>query len=91
MKYIRVKWIHNFAVEPVLIYSELDENRWEHRKVEIFATGRQDYASQFESQGDARLSTEPLPSIEEIALDNQFEIIEIDQSEFNRIWTKVHR
>lgn len=29
MTYLKVKWIHAHADEPVLIYSELDHERWE--------------------------------------------------------------
>lgn len=90
MKYICVKWIHSFSTEPVLIYSELDGNRWEHRKVEVFADGRCDYASESGSKGDSGLSKEPLPSLDEISLDSQFEPVEIEQEEFERIWTEAH-
>jgi hypothetical protein len=90
MKYIRVKWIHSIQSEPVLLYSELDDDGWETRKVEIYSDGKIDYAGQDESKGDAHLSLEPLPSIAEIAEDAQFEPIEIDQREFDAVWAKAH-
>lgn len=86
MKYIRVKWKHSFECEPVYLYSELDDNSWELRKVEVYADGRYDFAGEGESMGDARLSTEPIPSLEEISLDPQFESAEITKAEFERIW-----
>jgi hypothetical protein len=87
MKYIRVKWIHSIATEPVLLYSELDDNRWETRKVEIYADGRSDFASMFESKGNTRLGKEPVPLLSDIALDSEFEPAEISQEEFEQIWT----
>ena len=35
MTYIRVEWKYSFANEPVWLYSELDDLRWEVRKVEV--------------------------------------------------------
>lgn len=91
MKYICVKWNHLFTEEPSLLYSELDDNRWEHRKVEIYADGRRDYASKYERRGNADLSEEPLPPLAEIAMDPQFEPVEISQAEFENIWTAARR
>ena len=44
MIYLKVKWNHSFSDEPVLLYSELDRERWEVRKVEVFPGGRMAYA-----------------------------------------------
>jgi hypothetical protein len=90
MNYIRVKWLHSFEDEPVFMYSELDDERWEIRKVEIFADGRRGFASAFESAGGSGLSKEPLPSIEEIASDQQFEPVAITKDEFESVWAEVH-
>jgi hypothetical protein len=37
--YIRVACRHDHRDEPVLIYCELDEARWETRKIEVFRDG----------------------------------------------------
>lgn len=42
MKYLFVRWIHNFPDEPVLLYSELDKSRFETRKIEVFPDGKKD-------------------------------------------------
>jgi hypothetical protein len=34
MSYLKVKWNRSFPDEPMLLYSELDRERWEVRKVE---------------------------------------------------------
>lgn len=44
MTYIKVFWKHSFLDEPVLMYSELDENRNEIRKIEIYRDGMMGYA-----------------------------------------------
>jgi hypothetical protein len=36
MTYIKVLWIHKNKDEPIELYSELDEDRYETKKVEIF-------------------------------------------------------
>src|SRR6185503_15028408 len=43
--YIRVRWQHGHADEPVDLWSELDAARLETRKLEIFRDGRIGYAS----------------------------------------------
>lgn len=36
MTYLKVYWKHSFPDEPAIIYSELNENREEIRKVEVY-------------------------------------------------------
>ena len=54
MEYIMVKWLHSHPDEPVLLYSELDKDRWETRKVEVFADGRIGFASATEATPSTR-------------------------------------
>ena len=86
MKYVLVKWNHDFADEPVLLYSEIDDARWEVRKVEIYRDGRSGYASAAESAGSTRLGEVPVPSLADIATDPQFVPLEITAEEFERVW-----
>jgi hypothetical protein len=88
MTYIKVKWIHSNSNEPILLYSEIDEERMEQRKVEIFADGRYDYASSSESAGSTRLGEVPIPALSEIASDPQFEPVKIPKQEFEEVWEK---
>jgi hypothetical protein len=91
MIYLKVKWIHSSfsANRPVLIYSELDRERWELRKVEVFPSGRMDYADPEVEVGDTGLSEVPLPSFEEIAADPEFEPEVISKAEFEKVWAKA--
>lgn len=86
MKYIKVKWSHDIADEPVWLYSELDDASCEVRKVEVFSDGKMGFAGSGEEGGSTRLSTVPIPPIEEIESDAQFEPTEISHLEFEQIW-----
>ena len=86
MKYMRVNWKHELPSEPTCIYSEVGDGGWELRKVEVFPSGAMGYASKWKSAGGAGLSKEPLPSLNEIAADPQFEPMMISSDEFERIW-----
>ena len=88
MNYIKVRWIHDDQNEPILLYSELDSDRWEVRKVEIFADGRIGHAGERGSVGDSGLSETPIPVLEKIALDPQFQPVEITKEEFEKVWIK---
>jgi hypothetical protein len=91
VNYLKVVWHHSFPDEPKLLYSELDDDRWEVRKVEIFPDGKQGYADKFIASGGTRLSKEPLPSIADIAIDPQFEPLVISRAEFESVWAEARR
>lgn len=86
MKYIRVKWMHSLPDEPITLLSELDDDRYEARKVEIFLDGSRGRASEDVSVGQTMLGVLPVPSIDEINADAQFQAEEITQSEFEAAW-----
>lgn len=85
-KYIKVQWLHDFESEPVMIYVELDENRNELRKVEVYRDGHHDFSDGSRSTGNTKLSEEPIPLILDINQDVQFEATPIQQEEFEAIW-----
>lgn len=88
---MRVEWFHDLPDEPVLLFSELNNDRMEVRKVEVFRNGTMAFASSVQSSGAIELSYEPIPSIAEISKDPQFNPQEISSSEFERIWTLALR
>jgi hypothetical protein len=88
MKYVKVKWIHSHPDEPVWLYSELNDDLWETRKVEVFPDGTQGYANQSEEVGTTKLAIEPFPSLDEIASDPQFLPEEITCEEFDSVWAQ---
>lgn len=88
MTYIAVIWKHDLIAEPSLLYSELDEQRWERRKMEVFRDGRLGFADINESSGGTRLGLEPIPDLSEIARDPQFQPATLSKDEFEQLWSK---
>jgi len=89
MKYIRLKWNHTNPDEPVWIFSELDADGKEVRKIECFRNGFCDIATASGSSGTAALMTLPLPDLSQLAKrDPEFTPTEITQDEFEQIWVK---
>ena len=89
MKYIRVKWTHAFPDEPVWLYSEIDDERWESRKVDIFPDGHLERADNQREIGSTFLSVEPIPELGEINAQDEFEAVEIDGREFEQVWASA--
>lgn len=89
MKYFKSKWIHNFKTDPVWIYFEVDSDRWETRKVEVFPDGEFAYADAQHQGANTRLSEVQMPSVEEINTDPQFVASEISVSEFEDVWARA--
>lgn len=88
MTYLRVAWRHQHRDEPVVLYSELDGNRFEVRKVEVFRDGRLGYADADRSSSGTNLGLVATPSLEEIAQDPQFEPVQIEPAEFEAMWER---
>lgn len=88
MKYIRLKWNHTNPDEPVRIFSELDADDKEIRKIECFRNGFCDIATASGSSGTAALMTLPLPDLRVLARDPEFTPVEISKDQFEEVWTK---
>lgn len=88
MHYLRVQWLHSSASDPVEIYSEVDHDGWETRKVEVFRNRTIGYASANESTSSTVLSEERLPSLDEISADPEFRAQQITKEEFEKVWER---
>ncbi|WP_290062565.1 DUF6881 domain-containing protein [Amycolatopsis solani] len=86
MDYLHVHWQHDAPDAPADIYSELDDDRWEVRKVEVFPDGTHHYADDWKSTGKTGLSEVPLPPFEDLAAQRALTPTEIDEAEFERRW-----
>jgi len=86
MTYLRVKWLHQFSQHPILLFSELDDQRFEIRKVEVFHDGRQEFANENEEYGGTGLGVVPTLELDELAANPVFEPELIAQSEFEMVW-----
>ncbi|WP_338698419.1 hypothetical protein V5279_14635 [Bradyrhizobium sp. 26S5] len=91
LRYTRVTWRHQNSHDPVRIYSELDDARWEVRRVEVFSDDSLGYASRSRSRGRTFLSPETFSSLAEIAANPEFEAAEIEKDEFDEMWSKATR
>jgi len=89
MNYLKVRWLHDFDDEPVLLYSELADDRSEVRKVEVFPDGTYGYAYGENAKGTTQLSDTSIPSMDKIAEDLQFVPETIAKEEFEEVWVKA--
>jgi hypothetical protein len=88
MYYLKVIWKHVLRDEPVVIYMELNNNRYEVRKIEVYRDGKVGYAYEHTEIGESALSEKPIPSIKQIAKDKQFAPNRISKNEFESMWQK---
>ncbi|MCL2682872.1 MAG: hypothetical protein FWE63_05235 [Bacteroidales bacterium] len=89
MKFIKIHWTHSFKDSPEFIYSAIDEEGYEIKKVEVFKSG--DYTVYSENINSDRLAEGIYPSLEELTFEEKIESMqafEIDEVEFNEIWSK---
>jgi hypothetical protein len=86
MRYIKVVWLHDHPDEPIELYSELDDESWEVRKIERFRDGFLGYVGADGATERTRLGLVPVPSVDEIARDPEFQAAEIGREEFEMAW-----
>ena len=60
MDYVLLEWNHDEDDEPYLIYSELDDARYEKRKIEFFRNGLT-FSYGAERGNEGALAPEPFP------------------------------
>ena len=94
MVYLKLYWIHKKNNLPYIIYSELDEDRFEVRKVYIYKDSKMLYVSKIEvSSSSIFLSDQVIPQIDIIErsgnIDNIFKASIIKQSQFEDVWNKA--
>jgi hypothetical protein len=87
--YLYSKWKNAPVNRPAEYYSELDESRWETRKVEVFRDGRLGFASAMESTPDTELGIVPVPSLAEIESQLEFDVRLIEAEEFEALWKRA--
>jgi len=91
MTHIVVTWHHENPDEPVELFSELDDERFEVRKVEVFRDGRKCFADASANSGNTALGIVPVPPLDEIASDRQFTPRTITKEEFEATWVTATR
>jgi hypothetical protein len=88
MRYLYVKWVHKDPGAPLHIYSELDGDSYETRKVEVYADGRKGFADGSESAGGTVLSDMKVPSLKELETMPEYQAKEIPAEEFQKMWLR---
>ncbi|MBJ7553139.1 DUF6881 domain-containing protein [Marinomonas spartinae] len=88
--YLYSKWINAPKDQPKEFYSELDAERYETRKVEVFSDDKLNYASATKSTCETRLGEIPVPPTNEITDDPEFDTKEISKEAFEEIWEKAN-
>ncbi len=89
MEYVEVSWFHDFPEEPIRLVSELDEQRYEVRKIEFSRDGSVGVASLLKAIGGTQLGSEPVPSLDQINSDPKFLDSPIDLEFFEALWKKL--
>ena len=89
ISYLVIEWRHDNAEDPTTLYSELDPERREVRKVEVYADGRLDLADASRSTGTTWLGEGVTPSVDEINSLGPFDAKVIAKDEFERVWARA--
>ena len=88
MEYLKVEWKHESDEYPVVMYSEIDDERMEIRKVEVFRNGTVGSAEKSRSSGKTELGIVAVPSVDEIASEPEFVPFAISKNEFEKVWNE---
>jgi hypothetical protein len=88
VRYMKVAWYHDFADEPVWLYSEIVEDR-ETRRVDVFRDGRLGFADEDREAHGSGLAEVPMPRPEDLDGLAEFSAAAIDRAEFERLWRQA--
>jgi hypothetical protein len=87
--YLRVDWHHEFPDEPITLYSEVGDDGYETRKVNVFADGHLEGADDDHETAHTGIGEIPLPPIAEIDERDEFSAEEINRDTFEALWTQA--
>ena len=86
MIYLKVHWSHESENQPVAFYCEMEDDRMEVRKVELYADGSFGYANERRSSGRTVLAALPMPATAALDAGPNYEASEITRDDFEEIW-----
>ncbi|WP_454194105.1 DUF6881 domain-containing protein [Nocardia sp. Marseille-Q1738] len=89
MWYLKAQWHHDFDDEPVEMFSEIADDGFEVRKVEIFSDGHMDWADAGRGTGTTTISQMPIPTVDAIDAQVEYSAVEVDSREFETIWLRA--
>ncbi|MFI0422952.1 DUF6881 domain-containing protein [Spongiactinospora sp. 9N601] len=87
--HLRVEWHHDFPEEPVELYSEIDDEGYELRKVQVFRDERLERADAETETAATGLSEVPIGSVDEIDAQDEFSASMISRAEFEHMWSRA--
>jgi hypothetical protein len=87
MTYLLVKWKTASPDVPCVMYSELDDQRMERRKIDVYADGRWGFADEHEEIGGSGLGEASTPTVDCLNADPEYEAEAIDKEEFEKLWS----
>ena len=90
MKYLKVQWKHSIENCPTNLFSEIDSDRYETRKVYHYSNGKSDFADEISFSDEVFLGDQPVPELDVISQDPQFVPSEISRFEFEKIWDEAY-
>ncbi|NBH16533.1 hypothetical protein D3Z55_03365 [Clostridiaceae bacterium] len=92
MNYILLNWFHNLDDEPYKIYSEIDDQRYEVRKIELYKNGTMSICDEKMIHSQNELADVAFPEdLDEINQDRQFFTQYINKEEFESLWNKRNK
>lgn len=87
LKYILLEWSHDLDDEPYKIYSEIDDQRYEVRKIELYKNGTAYRCDEKMIDPQIELADVVFPEdLDEISQDRQFFARYISKEEFEKMW-----
>lgn len=89
MRYLAVRWKHGLTEDPIMLYSEIDTDGFERRKVDEYRNGILHSADSSRSRGTTELALVETPPVEVINADPEFEARQISGEEFETIWRRA--
>jgi hypothetical protein len=87
--YLRVVWHHDFPEDPVELYSEVGDDGYEIRKVQVFGDGRLEFADETRETEMTGLSEAPIGPVSDIARQEEFSPSVIGRQEFEEKWQQA--
>jgi hypothetical protein len=85
-RYIRCRWMSENREGLRMTFSELDGERWEVRRVEVFLDGRVSCADVHGSYGTTELAKNPIGEPEATVDNQEYEIAELTRAEFEAVF-----
>lgn len=89
MEYWKVEWHHDFTEEPTVLFSEIGDDGYETRKVQVYRDGRILKADEEHEHALIGLSEIPVGDIADVAAQAEFSAWVISKSDFYKVWDQA--